>query len=384
LVGGIPLYSDIKHPWYFTFILLFLGLFCLDVNAEMEAENLYYPGTEQLAANEMRVIALGTGTPQIRPAQAATSWLVELGNGDKFFFDVGVGSMRNFSTLKIPYDYANTVFLSHLHIDHIGDLDALWASGWTSGRLQPLRVWGPSGPTPELGTKHYVNTLREAMNWDYASRSGRLPESGSALEVHEFDYRKTQVVYEENGVKVSSFPATHIIDGAVSYRLEWNGLTMVFSGDSTPNKWMMMNAMGADLLIHEVYMTLPQLQQRFGWSEQMASMIARVVHTSPAAAGKIFSKLQPRMAVGFHFLNDADIVPDIEREIRKTYQGPLAMARDLMVFNVTNDKITVRQAVMDEYVSPVPADKKKYAEAKRAQNPMVLSDWAKEGLLSLD
>jgi len=55
-----------------------------------------------------------------------------------------------------------------------------------------------------------------------------------------------------------------------------------------------------------------------------------------------------------------------------------------MVFNVTNDKITVRQAVMDEYVSPVPADKKKYAEAKRAQNPMVLSDWAKEGLLSLD
>jgi ribonuclease Z len=85
----------------------------------------YFPNTETLGEREMRVIALGTGTPHIRPSQASTGWLVELGNGDKFFFDVGPGSIRNFSSLQIPYDHANKVFLSHLHVDHIG-------GGWYS------------------------------------------------------------------------------------------------------------------------------------------------------------------------------------------------------------------------------------------------------------
>ena len=43
----------------------------------------YFPNTEPLAANEMRIIALGTGRPFVRRAQANCSWLIELGNGDK-------------------------------------------------------------------------------------------------------------------------------------------------------------------------------------------------------------------------------------------------------------------------------------------------------------
>ena len=53
---------------------------------------VYSPNTEKLGKNEMRIISLGTGMPYGRRAQAATSWLVELGNGDKFLFDVGTGS----------------------------------------------------------------------------------------------------------------------------------------------------------------------------------------------------------------------------------------------------------------------------------------------------
>ena len=53
---------------------------------------VYYPGTEELAKNEIRLIACGTGLPAARRDQAATCYLVELGNGDKFLFDVGTGS----------------------------------------------------------------------------------------------------------------------------------------------------------------------------------------------------------------------------------------------------------------------------------------------------
>ena len=53
--------------------------------------DVYYPGTETLAPDEMRVVACGTGMPNARPKQAAACWLVELGNGDKFLFDMARG-----------------------------------------------------------------------------------------------------------------------------------------------------------------------------------------------------------------------------------------------------------------------------------------------------
>ena len=60
-----------------------------------EYRDAYFPGTEELGPNEMRLTALGTGTPQLRPSQASASWFLELGNGDKFFFDMGAGSIKN-------------------------------------------------------------------------------------------------------------------------------------------------------------------------------------------------------------------------------------------------------------------------------------------------
>jgi hypothetical protein len=60
---------------------------------------VYYPGTEQLAKDEIRVVACGTGMPAARRGQAATCFLVETGNGDKFIFDIGSGSMANLAAL---------------------------------------------------------------------------------------------------------------------------------------------------------------------------------------------------------------------------------------------------------------------------------------------
>jgi ribonuclease Z len=70
---------------------------------------VYYPGTENLAKDEIRLIALGTGMPLARRSQAATCWLVELGNGDKFLFDIGTGANANISALMIPFDFLSRV-----------------------------------------------------------------------------------------------------------------------------------------------------------------------------------------------------------------------------------------------------------------------------------
>ena len=63
--------------------------------------------------------------PASRHGQAAACFLIETGNGDKFIFDIGTGSMVIIAPLMIPYQYLDKVFLSHLHTDHMGDIDAL-------------------------------------------------------------------------------------------------------------------------------------------------------------------------------------------------------------------------------------------------------------------
>ena len=101
----------------------------------LEEHDAYFPGTEDLAPDEMRVVACGTGMPNSRPKQAAACFLVELGNGEKFIFDIGSGSAERLSAMKIPYDYLDKVFIGHLHSDHFGALADLWIGG----RARPLQ-----------------------------------------------------------------------------------------------------------------------------------------------------------------------------------------------------------------------------------------------------
>ncbi len=60
--------------------------------------DVYYPGTEELKPDEMRVICCGSGMPMPRLKQAAASFVIELGNGDKFIFDMGTGAMHRIFT----------------------------------------------------------------------------------------------------------------------------------------------------------------------------------------------------------------------------------------------------------------------------------------------
>ena len=56
--------------------------------------------------------ACGSGMPMPRLKQAAACFLIELGNGDKFIFDMGTGSMERIYALGIPLDFIDKVFLT--------------------------------------------------------------------------------------------------------------------------------------------------------------------------------------------------------------------------------------------------------------------------------
>jgi ribonuclease Z len=351
----------------------------------------YYPNSEDLAKDEMRVIACGTGMPTTRAAQAAACFLVELGNGDKFIFDIGSGSAERLSSLQIPYDYLDKIFIGHLHGDHIGSLAEIFIGGGLMGRHRPLRIWGPSGATPELGTAYAVGKMVEMYTWDLAGRAGLVDFRGFKVDVTEFDYKaENAVVYEDNGVTIRSFPAIHSIDGPVSFALEWKGLKFVFGSDTFPNKWFLKYARDADLVIHESFVAVPDIVKKLKFTPESALLVGTQIHTAPEAFGKVMSEVKPRMAIAYHFFKDWDTTAQVYNRIRKTYDGPLSLADDFMVWNVTKDDIRVRMAVVEEETwsppagspaePPKDADKEQFSKDTGVPaEAMVYSDFIAEG-----
>ena len=313
----------------------------------------YFPNTELLGSAEMRITALGTGMPNQTRSAVSISYLVELGNGDKFLFDLGAGMLANLFSLRPDFSKLDKVFASHLHVDHVGDFMPFHIGSWLSGRYTPVHIYGPSGSTPELGTKAFVDGMKMGYAWDIATRSGALPDAGGKIVVHEFNYKQeNEVVYQENGVTIRSWPAIHSLDGAVSYSMEWNGLKYVFGGDTYPNKWYMQFAQNADVASHEAFLPPKALAAYFGWDLAQATYVSTRIHTEPQAFGKVMSQVKPRLAVGYHSVQSPENNAAIMDGVRKTYDGPLALARDLMVINVTRETIKVRMASVDEYVLP--------------------------------
>jgi ribonuclease Z len=330
-----------------------------DPNGTAPDRYSYYPGSEELGKDEIRLIALGTGMPAARRSQAATCWLVELGNGDKFLFDLGTGANANMAALMIPFDFLTKVFLSHLHTDHWGDLPGLWAGGWTAGRTVPLEIYGPSGAREDMGTKYAIEHFLKAYNWDRTTRLAALPSQPGKINVHEFDYKgENQTIYEENGVTIKTWPAIHAGDGSVSMALYWKGMKVVIGGDTKPNTWYIKYAKDADLAIHEAFLTPEQLVTMYGMSPQSALGVGTVVHTPPQAFGKIMSTIKPKHAVAYHFLNESDTRDQVYAYIRETYDGPLTLAEDNLVWNITKDNIKVRRVISDDDAWSVPGPNK--------------------------
>jgi ribonuclease Z len=340
--------------------------------------DMYFPGTEDLAPNEMRITACGTGMPSARPKQAAACFLVELGNGDKFLFDIGSGSHERIAAQKIPYDFLDKVFIGHLHVDHYGDLPTFWLGGTVMNRLTPLRIWGPSGSEPKYGTKYAMERMKEMYIWDIGTRSGVIDFRGGVLEINEFDYKAVNgVIYNENGVVIRSIPAVHGLDGAVSFILEWNGLKFVYGSDTAPNKWYVEHAKNADVAIHECFLPATLLVTKQGFAPLEALNVGTLGHTSPEQFGKVMSLVNPRLALGYHVYNDFDTQPEVIARVRKTYDGVLSLAVDYMVWNVTKDDIRIRMAAKDEEVWPSPPLKKKNPPDLSKSIP--ISDFVKSG-----
>jgi len=336
--GGVPS-GGITFPQYYR------------PTPYLASNNIYYPGQEAIGPDEMRISFIGSTPIPVTRVQAGTCIMVELGSGKRFFFDFGSGCMRNIIAMAVPLQTVNDIFFTHLHVDHYADLPYLFAFAPWMGRWKPLRVHGPSGRTPKDGIKHMIEGMKMMTHWHTDSFNASPIGDGYEVEVNEFDVRDDNgICYNKDGVTIRHWRRSHTKDGASAYRLDWNGLSFVWTGDGRPDELSLELAKGVDVFVTEVQPDTVNISAlKFGMPPIIGMTTIDQAHSPHYAVGYMFNKIQPRLAMVTHMSYDEELIPEILAGIRVHYSGFFQFgAPDVVVVNVTKDAIWTRKAALPE------------------------------------
>jgi ribonuclease Z len=85
------------------------------------------------------------------------------------------------------------------------------------------------------------------------------------------------------------------------------------------------------------------------------------------------STVKPRHAIAYHSWTWHDVYDQTLEAVRETYDGPLTIATDLMVWNVTDDQVVVREVIASEDVQPT-GTSDAYRRAERGDPEEALDD----------
>jgi ribonuclease BN (tRNA processing enzyme) len=247
-------------------------------------------------------------------------------------------------------------------MDHMSDLPYFMMfrpiqSGWTS-----LNIYGPSGSEPQYGIAHFVKHMLEMTAWHRDSFNAWPIGEGYNPNVREFDFMdEGGVAYEENGVKITHWPTSHTKDGATSYRLDWNGRSICYTGDNRPNSLTIKYCKGVDMLISEVQTaTVSLTAAALGMPPAIAAYTVDTSHTPGYGLGYICEKAQPKVCVATHYSYDDVFNTETVAEVRHYFKGAFAFgAPDLVTFNLHGDgKVWWREgAAADSAQTPLPVFK---------------------------
>jgi len=176
----------------------------------------------------MKVVTLGTGSPLPDPERAGPSTLVRAGGRD-LLFDCGRGVLMRCAAAGTGPALLDTVFLTHLHSDHVTDFNDVLTTRWVMSPVpSPLRVIGP------VGTASFVERTIAMLSHDVAYRLAHHEDLtwNPTCEVTEV---AGGVVYDHHGVRVLCEPTDHRpAEPSVGYRVEADSAAVVIAGDTIP------------------------------------------------------------------------------------------------------------------------------------------------------
>ena len=255
----------------------------------------------------MKITVLGSGTAAPRLNRNMSGYLLEA-NNKKIMFDSGAGTIKQLLKLKINLLDIDDIFYTHLHNDHINDLPAMiWSNNYGTLRKESLNLYGPKG------FKEYCNILIKKI-----LKPERLNYNINIKEVRNNIMIEIPINGKNNKrITIKSIKSKHS-SSSVSYRIEHNNKSIVYSGDTDYSKEIIEISKNADLLILEC--SFPDNRKVKG-------------HLTPSLCGKIATKANVKKLVLTHFTPECYMV-DTKKQCVNEFDGKIILAKDFMGITV--------------------------------------------------
>jgi ribonuclease BN (tRNA processing enzyme) len=171
---------------------------------------------------------IGSSPAWPNPGGACSGYLVD----GRLLLDCGPGVLARLRERE-PWPTVEAIAITHLHLDHWGDLIPwVWANLYGPGR-QGVRLWLPPGAGDALRP-----TLAQLGNEDMFER---------AFEVEEYEAGRS---FSIDGLRVTAEPVLHYDIDAHAFRVE-GGNVLTYSGDTAPCEALDRLANDADLFVCE-------------------------------------------------------------------------------------------------------------------------------------
>ena len=286
----------------------------------------------------LHVYICGAGSPLPDPKRSGPCIGVLAGQ-QAFVFDTGTGGARNLGPMGFPMARLNTIFLTHLHSDHIDGLGEMLLGSWiNSGRSVPTPVFGPHG------TAKIVEGFNMAYQLDSTYRTAHhgadiANPMGFGAAVKEIELGgDSLVVFDKNDIKITAFKVSHEpVSPAFGYRIEYKDRSISISGDTAYDPHVAAASKGVDVLFHEA-LNMEMVKVMQGGAEangnaRLAKIFSDILdyHTSPVEAAKIAKAASAKELVLYHIVpmlpNDA-LIPMFIKGMAEEFDGKITVSED--------------------------------------------------------
>ena len=320
---------------YFRSLLIVVVLALAAVGAAAQGFNIG-PPAPAVPDTGFHAILLGTGIPIPNPDRATAATLIVAG-GKRVLVDTGFNALLRLT--EAGYQDVDLVLYTHFHSDHYGGLFQFLFNRGANGAALPLKVIGPAGTREVVDALIAANAIDEQYRIEHHGE--HWPKAAMKADVSEAD---PGIIYDADGLTITMFDVDHQpVEPAVGYRFDYEGKSIVVSGDTRKSDNLIAAAQDCDLLIHEAMdaqmleAILPALRNR---NARQAAMLEDLMehHTATREVAEVAQAAGAKKLVLTHLVPSIPPADGPERNfargMNKIFSGPIVVGRDGMIFTV--------------------------------------------------